>query len=145
PRSCVIVHRDLFDFLVRTGVQTESPLTRWLEANYESVLSLEGYEFWVRKNRHVALLGTATLFEASNVTPRYRISVTLAESALRGVPDTELGRFFSDMSAPVTKWPAADAQLMITPLNSAGAEIGPPRPATFPFEASGLIRLDVLT
>jgi hypothetical protein len=49
------------------------------------------------------------------------------------------------VSTPVVTWNATNAQLDITPLNSAGAAAGAARRATFPFGASGVMRLDVLT
>lgn len=145
PRSVVIVQRNVYEFLVNGGIATESPLNVWLHANYENAFSLETYDFMVRKGRHIAALGTATLYEANGATPRYKISLTLAESDLRGVAGIELGRFDSDVSTPIVTWNATNAQLDITPLNSAGAVAGAPRRATFPFDASGVMRLDVLT
>lgn len=146
PRSCVIVQRDLYNFLVRTGVQTESPLTRWLEANYEPAFTLETYEFWVRKGRQIAALDTATLFHAApGATPGHKISITLASAALRDITRIELGRFDGDRSTVLGTWAAGDGQLSLTPLNSAGQPAGPTRPVTFPFNAEGLVRIDLLT
>ncbi len=145
PRSVVIVQRNVYEFLIHGGIATESPLNVWLHANYETAFSLETYDFLVRKGRHIAALGTATLYEANGAEPRYKISLTLAESDLRGVTGIELGRFDSDVSTPVVTWNAANAQLDITPLNSAGAPAAAPRRTTFPFDATGVMRLDLLT
>ena len=145
PRSVVIVQRNIYEFLVNGGIATESPLNVWLHANYENAFSLETYDFMVRKGRHIAALGTATLYEANGAAPRYKISLTLAESDLRGVAGVELRRFDSDVSTPIVTWNSANAQLDLTPLNSAGATSGASRRATFPFDATGVIRLDVLT
>ena len=145
PRSCVIMQRNIYEFLVRVGVATESPLNLWLKANYEPAFTLETYEFWVRKGRHIAAIGTADLFEGTpGTTPRYKVSLTLAESALRDVAGVELRRFDIDISSPVVTWTAANSHLVVTPLLSTGAAAGPARNATFPFEVNGLVRLDVL-
>ena len=148
PRSCVIVQSNVYEFLIHGGIATESPLNVWMHANYETAFSLETYDFLVRKGRHIAALGTATLFEVphgSGPDPRYKLSLTLAETALRGVTGVELGRFDSDVSTPVTTWDATNAQLILTALNSAGTPASAARRVTFPFDAAGVMRLDVLT
>lgn len=146
PRSCVIVQRALYEFLVRTGVATESPLTLWLKANYEPAFKLETYEFWVRKGRQIAALGTATAKEAGpGFAPRYKLTLTLAEPALNGITSVELGHFAGDRSTPVLTWTSADAQVLVTPLTSTGAAAGPTRQVAFPFDAAGLVRIDLLT
>ncbi|MSU24618.1 MAG: hypothetical protein EXS32_12455 [Opitutus sp.] len=146
PRSCLIVQRDLYDFLLRVHVPTSSPLNIWLQANYESAFALEGYEFWVRKGRSIAALGTAVAREAEpGVTPHYQLALTLAEPALRDVADIELGWFNGDYSQSITTWSNPDAQLRLTPLNSAGLAAGPARSVKFPFSAAGVVRLELLT
>jgi hypothetical protein len=146
PRSCVIVETHNYEFLVRTGIATESPLTVWLKANYEPAFVLETYEFWVRKGRTIAALGTATAREAApGVAPRYQLSLTLAASALAGITAIELAHFDDTGPISVTSWTNADARLTIAPLNSAGRLAGATRPVTFPFSASGLVKIELLT
>ena len=146
PRSCVIMQRDLYDFLLRSNVPTQSPLNVWLQANYESAFALEGYEFWVRKGRSIAALGTVVAREAEpGVTPHYQLALTLAEPALRDVADIELGWFNGDSNQSITTWSNADAQLRLTSLNSAGVAAGPTRSVKFPFSAAGVVRLELLT
>ncbi len=144
PRSCVIVQRNLYDFLVRTGVPTTSPLTLWLLANYEPAFALETYEFWVRKGRKIAALDTAMLFEATaRDQPRYRIALTLAVPTARKIAAIELGRFDGDRSTLIKTWTNADAKVVQTPINSAGAEAGPEHRVTFPFGTAGFVRIDL--
>ncbi len=146
PRSCVIVQRNLYEYLLNGGIATESPLTVWLHTHYETVFSIETYDFMVRKGRHIAPLSTASLFEATpGAGAHYKISLTLAETALRGITSIQLCRFDGDVSTPVTTWTATDSQLDITPLNSAGAAAGPTSRARYPFDATGVLRLDLLT
>ena len=148
PRSCVIVQRDIYDFLVRTGIATESPLTVWLHANYESAFALETYEFWVRKGRHIAALGTATAREAvPGGSPRYQIALTLAERDLPAIASIELARVDqADTGTAVMTWTNANAQLTLASLNSSGAVTSPANRVTFPFAvAEGLVRLELLT
>ncbi len=146
PRSCVIVQRNLYDYLVNSGIATESPLTVWLHANYEPAFRLETYEFWVRKGRTIAALNTVVVREGQAASaPRFQLAVTLADSGLRGVTSIELARFDSDVSTPVTTWTNADASLFLTPINSAGQDAGPARPLHFPFDATGFVRLELRT
>lgn len=144
PRSCVIVQRDVLAFLVRNGIATESPLASWLWENYEPAFTLQTYEFWVRKGRTIAAVNTATAREAATgVTPRYQLSLTLAEPSLRDISSVELARLEGDVSSSVRTWSRDDAQIFVTPLNSAGREAGPARPLAFPFGVSGLVRIDL--
>lgn len=146
PRSCVIVQRNLYDFLRTSGVTTESPLTVWLRQNYEPAFALETYEFWVRKDRQIAALGTFQAREAAaGVSPRYQLTILLAEPALRDVTGIEFSRFANDTSTVITRWTRENAQVFVTPIRSNGAEAGPTRSVTFPFAAEGLVRLELRT
>jgi hypothetical protein len=146
PRSCVIVQRDVLDFLKRNGIATESPLAQWLQANYEPAFTLQTYEFWVRKGRTIAAINTASAREAAaGTTPRYQLSMILAETALHDVTSVELAKLDREVKETVATWTGTDAQIFATPLTSSGREAGPTRQLTFPFEASGLVRIDVRT
>ncbi len=146
PRSCVIVEREVHDFLVRRNFSTESPLHAWLKENYESAFALGGYEFWVRRGRSIAALGTITAREAETGTsPRYQLALTLAETALHHVTEVELCWFNGDTNQSITTWSKANATVRLTPLNSAGAAMGPTRSAQFPFSVVGVMRVELLT
>jgi hypothetical protein len=146
PRSCVIVQRNLYDFLRASGVATESPLTVWLHQNYEVAFTLETYEFWVRRGRTIAPLGTAQAREAAaGISPRYQLSFVLAEPALHDITAIELSLFRNDTSFVLERWTRDNARLFVTPLRSTGVEAGPTRTARFPFSAEGLIRLELRT
>jgi hypothetical protein len=144
PRACLIVERSLYDLLARTQVMKPTPLIRWLLANYEPAFALAPYEFWVRKGRTIAAIDTATLLEsAAGNSPRYCLALTLAAPELRRVTAIELGRFDGGRSTLIKTWTNSDAQLALTPLNSAGVAAGPERRVAFPFDANGLVRLDL--
>ena len=145
PRAIVVVQRGLCDFLQRTGVSTASPLNTWLHQNYQPAFTLEDYELWVRNGRSIAALDTATLFEATpnSRESRYKISLTLAASALATTTSLELHRLGFSGSKIEQTWTNSDARLFLTPLNTAGATMGAPQRITLPFRASGIVRLDV--
>jgi len=145
PRAIVVVHRGLCDFLQRTGVSTASPLNTWLHENYQPAFTLEDYELWVRKGRSIAALDTATMFEITpnSGEPRYKISLTLAASALATTTSFELHRLGFSGSKIEQTWTNSDVRLFVTPLNTTGATMGAPQRITLPFRASGIVRLDV--
>jgi hypothetical protein len=145
PRAIVVVQRGLCDFLERTGVFTASPLNTWLHQNYQPAVTLEDYELWVRKGRSIAALDTATMFEATpnSGESRYKISLTLAASALATTTSLELHRLSFSGSKLEETWTNSDARLFLTPLNTSGATMGAPQRITLPFRASGIVRLDV--
>ncbi len=146
PRSCVIVQRNLYDFLRAGDVATESPLTVWLHQNYEPAFTLETYEFWVRRGRTIAAIDTARVREAATgVSPRYQITLVLAEPALRDVTTVEFAHFRHDTSTVLERWSRANAEVFITPIRSTGDDAGETRAAAFPFAAEGLVRLELRT
>lgn len=146
PRSCVIVQRYVYDHLKQSGVATESPLTVWLHANYDNAFSVETYEFWVRKGRRIAPLDTVTVREAADATtPRFQLTLTLAEPQLRGVAAVELNYYYDTGLQRVTTWTNENARFFVTPINSAGQPAGPRREVSAPFDSNGLVRLEVRT
>ncbi len=146
PRACVIVQRNVYDFLVRQRIATETELTRWLHASFQPAFSLETYEFWVRKDRTIAALGTARARESSSAaSARYRVQATLADPRVRGVASITLDQFDGDGSSRRQIWDATNASVEVTPLNSAGAARGPAEPASWPFSAPQLARIDLFT
>lgn len=146
PRACVIVQRRVYDFLVQTGVPTESPLTRWLLENYTPAFAFETYEFWVRKGRTIAALGTARIREAEDgSTPRYKLECVLAQSDLRNISQVTLSQFFGDRSRIRTAWDRQNARLTLIPLRPDGTPRGSRVAATWPFSASELVCVELYT
>lgn len=146
PRACVIVQRDVLNFIINSGINTETPLMKWLNENYEAAFTLQTYEFWVRKGRKIAAVNTVDVHEAApGMTPRYQISLILAEPALKDVASVALARLDEDATQIAATWTAKDAQVFVTPLTSAGRDAGPMRQVTFPFAAQGIVRIDVRT
>jgi hypothetical protein len=146
PKSCLIFQHDIYAHLISNGVLTETPLTRWLKETYEPVFALESYQFWVRRGRTIAALGTVTAREATvGATPRYQFVLTLAETSLPDVASIEFARFSGDVTTRETTWTNATAGMFVTPISSDGRAAGPPRQVTFPFTAAGLIHLELRT
>jgi hypothetical protein len=146
PRACVIVQRNVYDFLRATHVATESPLTEWLHANFTPAFSLETYEFWVHKGRAIAALGTVRIRETERgESPRYRLDAILAQADLQGVTHATLAEFSGGPPPVRMRWDQHNARVRIVPLNSSGAPRGPAREAAWPFSATELVRVEVYT
>ncbi|MBP6508126.1 MAG: hypothetical protein KA257_11240, partial [Opitutaceae bacterium] len=135
-----------YDFLIGKHIATESPLTQWLHANFTPAFAIETYEFWVRNGRTIAALGTAQIREAeSSSSPRYKLSVILAQPNLRNVTQVTLGQLDGDLSHVRLVWDRHNATIRITPINSAGNPRGPDAAAAWPFSAPELVKIELFT
>jgi hypothetical protein len=69
PRAGVIVERDVLALIQGAGIPVSGPLRDYLYANFAPAYAAGSHEFWVRKNRPVAPLGTAQYLQrAAHVT-----------------------------------------------------------------------------
>lgn len=146
PRTCVIVQRSVYDHLLQTNVATESPLTRWLHAHFAPAFSVETYEFWVRKDRPIAVLGTARLLEtATGESPRYKVDFVVASPDFRAIQSIVMAQLEGDGSRELVVWNQDNARIVLTPLASTGAALGPAVAAAWPFDATSLLKVELLT
>jgi hypothetical protein len=63
PRACVIVQTTHLAYLKGQGLGPRGPLYDYIQHSFETAFELDGFEFRVRRGRHVAALLTAELFE----------------------------------------------------------------------------------
>lgn len=147
PRSGVIVQRYVHDFLVQREIPIAGTLADWLRENYAPAFRLESYEFWVRKNRPIAPIGTATLLESTaGGMPRHKIEIVVAaEAGPVEIAAVELRRLDGDSSRPIPGWLSAGAAFSVTPLAPSGKPLAAPSPRPLPLAVSKLTRLDVYT
>lgn len=146
PRACLIVQREVYEFLVRTKVATESPLMRWLHENFERVLELDTYEFWVRRDRAVALLGTAQVRATDQPgMDRYRMEALLAAPDANGIASVTLEEFTMHGVEMRQRWDASNARIQLARISSAGVPFFQPRAVTWPFNANQLMRVELFT
>lgn len=146
PRAIVIVQRNVYDFLQRTGVATESPLTRWIHDHFECAFTLETYELWVRRGRTIAAAGTVRRFEAAATgLPRHKLSVVLALPEPQEIVSISLKATGAVYPDALTQWDRTNAQVSITPLNEAGATTGASAAAAWPVRVHGWCQLDLFT
>jgi hypothetical protein len=146
PRSCVIVQRTIYDFLVDGGIATESPLTQWLHREFEPAFKLQTFEFWVRRGRTIAPVGTVRARESTGEADRrYRFEIIMANPALRDVATITLDRLADDGDHTIETWNRENAVVHVTPINSAGNARSEQKEATWPFSAGELARVEVFT
>jgi hypothetical protein len=146
PRACLIVQREVYDFLVRRGVATESALTLYLKSNYAPAFHLGSHEFWVRKGRAIAAPGTAVLLRSAMPgLPRYKIELVLGEAETRELHAIDVRRLGPNTSRSVGRWDARNSTLLLTPLRLDATPLAEPGSARFPVKLQGLIRLELHT
>jgi len=73
PRSVVIVQRNLITSGFAQNRYRSSLLSRTIDENYSRLFSLDGYEFWVRRDAHVRPLGIAQ-WAPSSASPAFGFS-----------------------------------------------------------------------
>ncbi len=62
PRACVIVQKDHLEFLRQHQLTPGGPLYDYIMSRYETAFEIDGFQFRVRRGRHVAPLLTAEIF-----------------------------------------------------------------------------------
>ena len=137
PNAVLLVQRDVLDYLGKYHFPTRGPLYDWLNANFESAFALDGYEFWVHRDRTIAALSTARHLPAAE--GRDGLALTLA-ALPRSVARIE----WCDVNAPYLPLVVLDAQnatATAEPIDLAGRALAAATPSPFPFACAGLSRL----
>ena len=137
PRAVLVVQRDVLDYLARYGFATRGPLYEWLNANFESAFTLDGYEFWVHRGRTIAALSTAR--HRPVVDGRGGLVLTLA-ALPRPVARIE----WCDVNAlqlPLLVLDAHNAAATAEPIDLAGRSLAAATLSPFPLACSGLTRI----
>ena len=68
-RPGLIVQRAMLDFLAESKIPVTGPLYDYLQQNFERAFSIEHLEFWVRRGRSIAPLGTVEIFALKSPGP----------------------------------------------------------------------------
>jgi hypothetical protein len=146
PRGVLIVQREVYDLLVHQGVVAQTPLLRWLLANYSPLFKVSTYEFWVRKDRAVVPVSAAHLYRGAPGAPtRHKLDVVIAEPNSPEIATIELRRFVGDGSTTITTWDNQNARFLVTPIASDGKAQAAPAEKRLPLMATGILRLDIYT
>ncbi|MDB6092568.1 MAG: hypothetical protein JWM32_130 [Verrucomicrobia bacterium] len=135
PRACVIVNLAHIDFLRNRGLAPKGPLYDFVMSQYESAFAVDGFQFRVRRGRHVAPFFTAEVFQqktADPAAPNTLVKLDLLLPSDEAVATIEVTRMDHRESPPLVL-SAANARVEITPMDLEGHPRGQPMPATFPF------------
>jgi hypothetical protein len=68
-RPVFIAQGYVLDFLADSKIPVTGPLHDYLLRNFERAFSIERFEFWVRRGRSIAALGTAEIFALKSPAP----------------------------------------------------------------------------
>lgn len=146
PRAVVIVQRFILDQLQAEHRRVETPLERWLVANYHRVFAVETYEFWVRNERTVVPVQSARVFKSSTGTPsKYRFDVVAAPMGNLRIDRFDFQQLDGQSAMVKLTWTNDNARYVVTPIDEAGRAAGPARVTTLPFAISGLCRIEIFT
>lgn len=137
PRAALLVQRDVLDYLARTGFPTTGPLHEWLMANYEKAFALDGYEFWIRRGRHIAPLSTAHFSLADGADQE--LVLTLASPA-RPVTRIELCDFDAP-ALPLREFTVQNTDFSLQSITLENEATAAPAPVHFPLTFNGPARL----
>lgn len=137
PRAVLLVERDVLVYLARTGFHPQGPLHDWLMANFDQAFTLDGYEVWLRRGRHIAVLSTAR-FETPGSTGR-ALTLTLAAPA-RPVAQIDLCDYNAP-DLPLASFTARNTEVTVEPIDLADTATGAARTAAFPLAPTGLTRV----
>ena len=118
PRAGIIVERDVLGLITGAGIPVRGPLRDYLYAHFTAAFAAGSHEFWVRRDRAVAPLGTAQYLQraAGNATAeraRLELCVTAAGRRVTQIDWLESGRLRATFTA-------ANARASLEPLRIDG-------------------------
>jgi hypothetical protein len=143
PRSCIILEHHIYDYLQERHIATESPLARWMRANYRLAFKIDSYEFWVRAGREIAPLGIAHARESDDpALPRYLIELQLKTERPQQIARIEFLRLVGDRSQLIHSWGPGELKVLVTP-SPEGTPLARYK-AGLPFVLSGKCQLHLL-
>ncbi|HEX2854935.1 MAG TPA: hypothetical protein VHO24_17000 [Opitutaceae bacterium] len=142
PRSCVVVQRDHIDFLRKRNLTPTGIINDYLAASYEPAFSVDGFEFWVRKGRHIAPLQTGEVFkrqvggEGNDRQGNTRLKLNLLLPPGSSIGSVEIAAMNFPNSSPLFLT-NANALVDVTPIDLEGAATGPTKFQRLPLALEG--------
>ncbi len=126
-RPVLIVQRGLLGFLTDHQFSSASPLENYLHQNFQKAFSLQQYEFWVRRGRSIALLGTAEFLRLDapqSGLPPAKLEIIAAIPSGRTVARIELAAL-GETPRVIASWDQSSGQLSAVGLDLHGAPMTP--------------------
>ena len=127
PRAGVIVERDVLALIQGAGIPVRGPLRDYLYANFAPAYAAGSHEFWVRKSRPIAPLGTAQYLQrAANATTGERARI---EFILNATTSARIARIDYILPGQTTiTLTAQNSRATLEPLRLDGAPTAAPAP-----------------
>jgi hypothetical protein len=142
PRACVIVQKDHLEYLRQHHLTPAGPLYDYVMSQYETAFEIDGFQFRVRRGRHVAPLLTAEIFGQRATSPSKAAgSFTLVKFLLllpanQPVGSVEIAEM-DEPGQPRLILDGSNSKLELTPIDLEGAVRGPTAAGAFPFTLRG--------
>jgi len=124
-RPVFIAQRYVLDFLKDRRIPVTGPLQDYLQQNFVRAFSIEQYEFWVRRGRIIAPLGTVELYALkvpeSGVAPG-KLELIVAIPSGRQIASIEIAHLV-DPSRVLAHWDKTSGPLLATAINLQGEAV----------------------
>jgi hypothetical protein len=124
-RPVLIVQRALLDFLADSRIPVAGVLHDYLLKNFERAFSIERFEFWVRRGRRIAALGTAEIY--AQTTPAPGMAPGKLEMVVAIPPGRKIARIeVAPLEGPprvLARWDRASGPLLATAISLQGAAL----------------------
>lgn len=72
PMACVVIERALINFMAERGINTESPLSNYLQSAFHPALHLSNFALWIKKERAIQPVGVVGM-KQTGAGPRLRM------------------------------------------------------------------------
>ena len=125
PRPVVIVQRALLDFLAESKIPVTGPLFDYLRQNFERAFSIGSQEFWVRRGRTIAALGTVEIYALNSPAPGSapgKLELVVAIPAGRKIARLKVVPLEGQRQA-LAEWTQASGPLLATAINLQGEPV----------------------
>jgi len=142
-RPVFIAQRYVLDFLADSKIPVAGPLHDYLQQNFERAFSVEHFEFWVRRGRTVAPLGTVEIYALGSPAPGAapgKLELIVAIPPGRKIARIEVAPMAGSPRV-LAHWDKASGPLQVTAINLRGEAVAAPSEAGWEQPLPPLIRL----
>jgi hypothetical protein len=143
PRAVLVVQLDTLRYLIQHGFPPRGELVDYLSREFQRSFEIDGYAFWIHRDRTIAPLSTGTLASKANEPHDRRLELVLIAPD-RAIATIQLWEIIGVNRIHRLTLSAANAALASTPLDETGRVIGARQSSTWPAGAPpGITRISV--
>ncbi len=143
PRAVLIVQLDTLRYLIQHGFPPHGELVDYLSRDFQRSFEIDGYAFWIHRDRAIAPLSTGTISSNINEPHDRRLELVLIAPD-RAIGTIQLWEMVGVKRIHRLTLSATNAALAITPLDEGGHVIGARQSSAWPAGAPpGIIRISV--